>query len=111
MANLDKLSNTVCACKKLEAIRIDLLHRENHYENSLFLHSIANLTNLRIIATNCKIYEPLHFVSKNLEVCYVTGLNNKKFTSVSTIVPGCHLKGNSDYINIQCLCMFVSKYL
>lgn len=97
-------------CKKLESIRIDLLHRESHYENSLFLHSIAKLPNLRIIATNCKTYEPLHFVSKNLKVCYVAGLNNTKFTSESTIVPRSHLKGNSDYINIQCLCMFVSKY-
>lgn len=98
-------------CKKLEAIRIDLLHRENHYENSLFLHSLAKLPNLRVIATNCKTYEPLHFVSANLKVCYITGLNNIKFTSESTIVPRSHLKGNSDCINIQCLSMFVSKYL
>jgi len=98
-------------CKKLEAIRIDLLNRENHYENSLFLNSIAKLPNLRVIATNCKIYEPLHFVSTKLEVCWFAGLNNTKFTSKSTIVPRSHLKGNSDYLNIQCLCMFVSKYL
>lgn len=81
-------------CQLLEVIRLNL------DENKFFPDFLANLPNLKIIATNCFSRNTLHFVSKQLKICLVP--KKEKFTSDSDQVPKSHLDMNF-IMNIRCL--------
>ena len=81
-------------CTLLEAIRINL---DN---NQYFPEFLAQLPNLKIIATTCFASSALHFMSPSLKICLVP--KKEKFTSVSKLVPKSHLDLNF-IMNIRCL--------
>lgn len=92
-------------CKKLEKIKINISGPVAPILPDFF----ATLPNLKILATNCRTINPLHFISKKLQICHVD--KTSPFTSDSIIVPDRHLQSHSrsspySYINLRTVNMY-----
>lgn len=83
------------SCQNLEIIRIDI---DKYKELPDFFATFPKLIK---IGVSCHVNHALHFVSKDLKICFI----NKKtdFTSASEVIPQRHLQRDFSNMNLQCM--------